>query len=376
MFLINGSLNGEKTYKNETMTGKELYKVLKPILSKAGISLDKEKIEFNVRMTTDRLGQKHPGARRNLLNTFNVNIDGSEATIKYYRRTFGEGEKKKYDPKKTTIVSGPMVVMVKDEFDLALLLAIHPKNQSSPFWNKSRPHLEIVDRELIAEKQLNQAKSNINFMDQVMNFQDFEELKEIARGIQLRRGKQIITIPNAAFEDFVMLKAQIITLAGQHGPELKKAFFDKATKLRGQIKKLIDDGVVVLDKTSQDGQHWHMNEKYGGSRLVSIAHKQNAHDAIYDYLMNMRNLEQVNDRVVNSAAFKKEVGDLASNLEKLFNGGVLKTVEDDKGWKVTLGDSTLIRLDEGQDVVQQLIEKYSSAPVIKNKINAAIEENL
>lgn len=370
MFLFNGEI-GDKQYKDEQMSGTRLYKeVMKNVLTKHGIDLNRAKVEFLIKMRKDRQGQLHVGGVKNLLNTFNIRIGNRDCTVTYFDRTTGSGDNRKYLPRKTQVVSGSKQIMTEDDFDLALFLAIHPRNQSSPFFNKrnGRPFLEFVDREAIANAKIAQQETRRQMVDIIMDFEDFDKLKKIAKGIRIKSGGTYDTVPTSATTNLNMLKVSLLELANRHGEKFKQAFEDNNTETLGQIQELIDNASIVREE-----REWKFSQEFGGNRILTVPSGANVNEAIFDHLSNPKKLKDVLSRIKDNPLHKAQDNEIREKVEKLVELGVLEVTKDQK---ILLDGSTLIVFDSMQTYIDELLEKYNNAPVVKARVNKAITDNI
>lgn len=273
-FIVSGTI-GERNFNGETVSGKELAKLL-------GVDFTGERL-VTFKMTGqfkkfDHLNQMERNSPGFLLNpNIHGSYKGSQVSIRYFERETTTLRGKDQTPVRiltphriTDFRSAELHLLAEEEFDKAVLFWIHNKHKNSPLAGpNSQAYYESYSKQ--AEARLENEQTDM-FVEVFLKLKELsrEQLLIKARGITIK-GSRVAVGKDMSKDELVRA---IANFAINHKRDFTEAFNSELTDFKGVVECATDMGLIFVTKVNgQDA--WVFSQEAGGE---VIAHTKGATD--------------------------------------------------------------------------------------------------
>lgn len=273
-FIVSGTI-GERTFNGETVSGKDLAKLL-------GIDFTGERL-VTFKMTGefkkyDHLNQMERNAPGFLLNpNIHGSYKGSQVSIRYFERETTTLRGKDQTPVRiltphriTDFRSAELHLLAEEEYDKAVLFWVHNKHKNSPLAGPhSQAYYESYSKQ--AEARLDNEKTDM-FVEVFLKLKELsrEQLLIKARGITIK-GSRVSVGKDMSKDELVR---SIANFAMKHSDKFAEEFASPLTDFKGVVECATDTGLIFVTKVNgQDA--WVFSQEAGGEVIV---HTKGARD--------------------------------------------------------------------------------------------------
>ena len=392
MLIITGNYKGQE-YKEKMVSVKDAIDLF-------GIQiLDRKKIEMistRVKPDIHNGGEKHPNSVTVPLTVNLRNQNGSVELIYAQQRQRNPDNSFRYLPTHTDQTATPfvgkeIVINSISDMEMAIFYMVHPWCKSSPFVGPN-PRWDLNLPEVKAQHEVAKLRILSDLQSQIFSW-DENTLRTVAAGINMKRGKNTISIQSVDDKDANTLRIELVNMLNINPESFQKAATSAQTKLYGMIARAIDKRIFV-QLGAGSNKHWAWGQDFGGESIVAIGALQPV-AALRNYistnlseviptLKSALETKQINDFTETdefAATFESLMADETEEsvpVEEMTPQQMLDMIRPDLeidgnvvSWIVDgqlVGGKALAKLDDPQSFEKEMLERLEPGKLTYNRV--------
>lgn len=314
-------------------------------------------------------GKKRYNAGFNIVTSFTIEDEETKMPLEIVyatrKSTNKDTKDPEYFPKRVSIQGEGMNLM--GDLDLAVWLALHPMNMTSPLNKGLKPSIEFVDTRARAKKRINDIGQLGEAIVHAKSIKG-EEMRILAKGLGLYgiENKEDEEV-SADLQDFAM-KNHVVYMEKKD---------KRLTMIEGQIEHFVDKGIFKLENVGQVRRwSWTTGERTGETIVDIINTVVNAKEALKNHIFNDIN---------NYLFYLNNVSETMSARERAVQA--LNNIKDESGKsignelpehlkKIGKGGNLPTDFNEAKDYIMAKTNKRASSAVIARLYKGVIDGSI